>query len=121
MFLLCKHYQVLLKKLRRELIHSDTIIKIAPDVYARIKEYATLDQKVFYYNPDDYNNEPYRRLLSIILAKIKATNRHIQSKGTDLDTAHDAYANPQELLEDLRIIRKSVNTHDKAHGEGQVH
>ncbi|WP_350583340.1 phosphoenolpyruvate carboxylase, partial [Pseudomonas sp. HY2-MNA-CIBAN-0224] len=29
-----------------------------------------------------------------------------------------AYTNPQELLEDLRIIRKSVNTHDTAHGEG---
>ncbi|MGO1376244.1 MAG: phosphoenolpyruvate carboxylase [Psychrobacter sp.] len=84
-----RHYQVLIKKLRRELIHSDTIVTIEPEVYAKI-----------------------------ILAKIKATNRHIQSKGTDLDAAHDAYANPQELLEDLRIIRKSVNTHDKAHGEG---
>ena len=113
-----RHYQVLVKKLRRELIHSDTIIKIKPDVYARIQEYASLDQKVFCYNPDDYNNEPYRRLLSIILAKIKATNRHIQSKGTDLEAIQDAYANPQELLEDLRIIRKSVRTHDKAHGDG---
>lgn len=113
-----RHYQTLIKKLRRELIHSDTIIDIAPDVYTRIKEYATLDKKVFYYNPDDYNNEPYRRLLSIILAKIKATNVHIQSQGTDLEAAKDAYTSPQELLDDLRIIRKSVGIHDIAHGEG---
>ncbi|WP_352311823.1 phosphoenolpyruvate carboxylase, partial [Psychrobacter sp. W2-37-MNA-CIBAN-0211] len=63
-------------------------------------------------------NEPYRRLLSIILAKIKSTNSHIQSKGSDSEAEKDAYTNPQELLEDLRIIRKSVNTHDTAHGEG---
>ena len=113
-----RHYQVLLKKLRRELIHSDTIIKIKPEVYERIKEYASLDQKVFCYNPNDYNNEPYRRLLSIILAKVKATNRHIQSKGTDLDAVQDAYATPQALLEDLRIIRQSVRTHDQSHADG---
>lgn len=61
-----RHYQVLIRKLRRQLIHSDTIVDIAPEVYARIKDYSELDQRVFYYNPDDYNNEPYRRLLSII-------------------------------------------------------
>ncbi|MFP3354301.1 hypothetical protein R0K04_23400, partial [Pseudoalteromonas sp. SIMBA_153] len=26
--------------------------------------------------------------------------------------------NPEELLEDLRIIRQSVNTHDTAHSDG---
>lgn len=113
-----RHYQVLIRKLRRELIHSDTIVDISSDIYARIKDYSELDQKVFYYNPDDYNNEPYRRLLSIILAKIKATNQHIQSQGTDVEAAQDAYVAPQALLDDLRIIRKSVNKHDKAHGEG---
>ncbi|MDN3398463.1 phosphoenolpyruvate carboxylase [Psychrobacter sp. APC 3426] len=113
-----RHYQVLVRKLRRELIHSDTIVDISSDIYARIKDYSELDQKVFYYNPDDYNNEPYRRLLSIILAKIKATNQHIQSQGTDVEAAQDAYVAPQALLDDLRIIRKSVNKHDKAHGEG---
>ncbi len=113
-----RHYQVLIKKLRRELIHSDTIVDIAPDVYVRIKDYSELDQKVFFYNLNDYNNEPYRRLLSIILAKIKATNQHIQSQGTDSEAAQDAYSTPQDLLDDLRLIRQSVNTHDLAHGEG---
>ena len=113
-----RHYQVLVRKLRRELIHSDTIVDIAPEIYARIKDYSKLDQKVFRYNPDDYNNEPYRRLLSIILAKIKATNQHIQSQGTDSEAAQEAYSTPTALLDDLRLIRKSVNTHDKAHGEG---
>ena len=113
-----RHYQVLIKKLRRELIHSDTIVAIEPDVYTKIESYRELDRRVFDYNTDDYNNEPYRRLLSIILAKIKSTNSHIQSKGSDSEAEKDAYTNPQELLEDLRIIRKSVNTHDTAHGEG---
>lgn len=113
-----RHYQVLIRKLRRELIHSNTIVDIAPDIYASIKKYSELDQKVFFYNPEDYHNEPYRRLLSIILAKIKATNQHIQSQGTDDEAAQDAYSTPQSLLDDLRLIRQSVNTHDQAHGEG---
>ncbi|WP_201577834.1 phosphoenolpyruvate carboxylase [Psychrobacter immobilis] len=113
-----RHYQVLLKKLRRQLIHSDTTVHVAPEVYAKIKSYDELDRRVFDYNLDDYGNEPYRRLLSLILTKVNATNRLIQSKGSDSDAKKDAYADPQELLEDLRIIRQSVNGHDTAHAEG---
>ncbi|WP_394211258.1 phosphoenolpyruvate carboxylase [Psychrobacter piscatorii] len=113
-----RHYQVLLKKLRRQLIHSDTIVTVSPDIYAKIKSYDELDQRVFDYNLDDYGNEPYRRLLSLILTKVNATNRRIQSKGADIEAEKDAYANPEELLEDLRIIRQSVTTHDKAHADG---
>lgn len=113
-----RHYQVLIRKLRRELIHSDSIVTIAPEIYERIKDYSELDQQVFCYNPDDYNHEPYRRLLSLILAKINATNQYIQSQGTDDNAAKDAYLSPAALLDDLRLIRKSVNTHDSAHAEG---
>ena len=113
-----RHYQVLIRKLRRELIHSDSIVTIASEIYERIKDYSELDQQVFCYNPDDYNHEPYRRLLSLILAKIKATNQYIQSQGTDDNAAKDAYLSPAALLDDLRLIRKSVNTHDSAHAEG---
>lgn len=113
-----RHYQVLIRKLRRELIHSDSIVTIAPEIYERIKDYSELDQQVFCYNPDDYNHEPYRRLLSLILAKVKATNQYIQSQGTDENAAKDAYLSPAALLDDLRLIRKSVNTHDSAHAEG---
>ncbi|MGP5102969.1 phosphoenolpyruvate carboxylase [Psychrobacter celer] len=113
-----RHYQVLIRKLRRELIHSDSIVTIAPEIYERIKDYSELDQQVFCYNPDDYNHEPYRRLLSLILAKINATNQYIQSQGTDENAAKDAYLSPAALLDDLRLIRKSVNTHDSAHAEG---
>ncbi|MEK6199912.1 MAG: phosphoenolpyruvate carboxylase [Psychrobacter sp.] len=113
-----RHYQVLLKKLRRQLIHSDTIVTVSAEVYAKIKSYDELDRRVFDYNLDDYGNEPYRRLLSLILTKVNATNRLIQSKGSDSDAKKDAYADPQELLEDLRIIRQSVNGHDTAHAEG---
>ncbi|MDN5565603.1 MAG: phosphoenolpyruvate carboxylase [Psychrobacter sp.] len=115
-----RHYQVLLKKLRRELVHSDTIVDIAADVYARIAEYSELDKKVFSYNIDDYNNEPYRRLLSVILAKIKATTIHIQSQGTNPEAEKDAYSSPQDFLEDLRLIRESVADHDKAHADGAL-
>ncbi len=113
-----RHYQVLLKKLRRQLIHSDTTVTVSAEVYTKIKSYDELDRRVFDYNLDDYGNEPYRRLLSLILTKVNATNRLIQSKGGDSDAKKDAYADPQELLEDLRIIRQSVNSHDTAHAEG---
>ena len=113
-----RHYQVLLKKLRRQLIHSDTTVTVSAEVYTKIKSYDELDRRVFDYNLDDYGNEPYRRLLSLILTKVNATNRLIQSKGSDSDAKKDAYADPEELLEDLRIIRQSVNGHDTAHAEG---
>ncbi|HBH33798.1 MAG TPA: phosphoenolpyruvate carboxylase [Psychrobacter sp.] len=115
-----RHYRVMLKKLRRELIHSDTIVTIAPEVYERIKSYSDLDQRVFLYNPEDYNHEPYRRLLSIILAKVTATNDYIQSQGNDSAAAKDAYLSPQQLIDDLRLIRESLRTHDQAHSQGQI-
>ncbi|PNK60204.1 phosphoenolpyruvate carboxylase [Psychrobacter sp. FDAARGOS_221] len=113
-----RHYQVLIRKLRRQLVHSDTIISISPDIYQRIKDYQDLDKKVFYYNLDDYHNEPYRRLLSLVLAKIQATNEHIQSQGSNPEAAADAYQDPQALLDDLRLIRQSVTKHDAAQAEG---
>ncbi|WP_019671768.1 phosphoenolpyruvate carboxylase [Psychrobacter lutiphocae] len=113
-----RHYRVLIKKLRRQLVHSDTIIDIAPEVYQRIQAYHDLDEKVFLYNPVDYHNEPYRRLLTIVLAKIQATNQHIQSQGSDVEAAHHAYRNPQALLDDLHLIRNSVAQHDQAHADG---
>lgn len=115
-----KHYQVLLKKLRRQLVHSDTIVKVAADIYTRIKDYSELDEVVFSYNIDDYNNEPYRRLLSIILVRIKATNLYIQSQGADTEAKKAAYSTAQIFLEDLRLIRSSVTTHDKAHADGAL-
>lgn len=115
-----RHYRVLLKKLRRKLIHSNTIVSISPEVYDRIDYYSDLDSRIFYYNPHDYNHEPYRRLLSIILAKVEATNQYIQSQGNNAEAAVDAYEDPQQLLDDLRIIRQSVSGHDKAHAEGQL-
>ncbi len=115
-----RHYQVLLKKLRRKLVHSDTIVDIAADVYARIADYSELDKEVFSYNIDDYDNEPYRRLLSIIIAKIKATTLHIQSQGADPEAQKRAYSTPQDFLEDLRLIRESVANHDKAHADGAL-
>lgn len=115
-----RHYQVLLKKLRRELVHSDSIVDIAAEVYSRITDYSELDKAVFSYNLDDYNNEPYRRLLSLIIAKIKATTLHIQSQGTDIEAEKNAYASPHHLLEDLRLIRESVKKHDKAHADGAL-
>ncbi|WP_199508580.1 MULTISPECIES: phosphoenolpyruvate carboxylase [unclassified Psychrobacter] len=113
-----RHYQVLIRQLRRQLIHSDTIVTVSKAVYAKIDSYDALAQRVFDYNLDDYNNEPYRRLLSLIFAKINATNRLIQSKGADADAQQDAYTDPEALLDDLRLIRQSVSTHDKAHADG---
>ncbi|GAA0311815.1 phosphoenolpyruvate carboxylase [Psychrobacter aestuarii] len=113
-----RHYQVLIRQLRRQLIHSDTIVTVSQAVYAKIDSYDDLAQRVFEYNLDDYSNEPYRRLLSLIFAKINATNRLIQSKGADTDAKRDAYSDPEALLDDLRLIRQSVSTHDKAHADG---
>ena len=84
------YYQVLIKKLRRELIDSDTIVTIEPEVYAKIESYVELDRRAsMTILTITTMSRTEDRFNLIILAKIvKATNRHIQSKGTDLDAAH---------------------------------
>ncbi|WP_072280859.1 phosphoenolpyruvate carboxylase [Rappaport israeli] len=113
------HYQQCLEKLRQTLIHSDTIVNIDSAIYQRINHYRQLDEDIFTYNPKDYQNEPYRRLLSIILAKVKATNTLIQHQGEHSAHQH-AYASPEDFLEDLQLIYQSVHQHDETHANGAL-
>lgn len=109
------HYEKLLARLRETLIYSATIITISPAIYQRIKALSALDEYVFVENPDIYQDEPYRRLLKLMEAKISATKAAIS--GSD---ARFAYASPEAFLADLQLIQKALAQHDAATAHGDI-
>ena len=117
---LLAHYHGALEQLRQELIHSDTLTAIAPAIYQRIEAEAELDRATFAYNPEDYNNEPYRRLLRILGEKIRATRARIFARDRDGKNHPHAYAGAEDFLADLKLIRNSLRSHDPARANGHV-
>ncbi|MDO4642867.1 MAG: phosphoenolpyruvate carboxylase [Cardiobacteriaceae bacterium] len=115
-----RYYSKQLKQLRQHLLHCASIVPIDPAINARIEQYAELGATVFGYNPEDYSNEPYRRLLVLMRAKIKHTNRYIKSLGKDKSAAKHAYHNPQEFLDDLILIRNALKQHDRVQARGDI-
>lgn len=109
---LLHHYQERLGHLRQQLIHSDTLVAIAPAIYRRISEESELDRTTFAYNPEDYNNEPYRRLLRILGEKIAATRARILARDIDGSAHPHAYRDADAFLADLILIRQSLLAHD---------
>ncbi|MDO4776239.1 MAG: phosphoenolpyruvate carboxylase [Cardiobacteriaceae bacterium] len=112
------HYRDILERLRQQLIHSDTLTAIAPAIYQRIAEEEELDRTTFAYNPEDYNNEPYRRLLRILGEKIAATRARILARDRDGQHHPHAYRAPADFIADLRLIRASLKTHDATSADG---
>ncbi|MDO5091048.1 MAG: phosphoenolpyruvate carboxylase [Cardiobacteriaceae bacterium] len=117
---LLTHYREQLDRLRQQLIHSDTLVAISPAIYARIGEEAALDRTTFAYNPEDYNNEPYRRLLRILGEKIAATRARILARDLSGNAHPHAYQSPDAFIADLQLIRESLNTHDPASANGAL-
>ncbi|UJF25409.1 phosphoenolpyruvate carboxylase [Suttonella sp. R2A3] len=114
------HYKKRLKKLRQSLVYSDTIVCIDPAITARIKQERELDAEVFTYNPDDYQNEPYRRLLELMRSKIDHTLHFILSGGTNRQSERFAYRDPEHFLNDLRLIRQALAKHDSTQADGDI-
>ena len=117
---LLNHYRQRLEDLRQQLIHSDTLTPIAPAVYRRISEDSELDNTTFAYNPEDYNNEPYRRLLRILGEKIEASRARILARNIDGSAHPHAYPNAEAFLADLLLIRQSLLAHDPAAANGDI-
>lgn len=115
---LFSHYLQRLKELQQELIHCSSIVKMDGELYAKLRDYEAITEEVLSYNPMDYSNEPYRRLLSAIIAKVQATRKYILKLG-DSDPGH-IYADPEEFLEDLRLIRRCLQQHDPQRSKGKI-
>lgn len=117
---LLAHYHKCLDHLRQTLIHSDTLVTIAPAIYQRIEAESELDSTTFAYNPEDYNNEPYRRLLRILGEKISATRARILARDAEGEAHPYAYRDADAFLADLKLIRHSLLSHDPASANGDI-
>lgn len=114
------HYHKALKNLRRRLVYSDTIVPIPENIYERISQERVLDEYIFSYNPDDYDTEPYRRLLNLMREKIAYTKIYINSLGEDQSCKDFAYLSPDDFLADLYLVRQALKTHDKTAANGDI-
>jgi phosphoenolpyruvate carboxylase len=95
-----------LRKLRSELSLSTTIVEVSQDL-------SELAAK----SPDTSVHrevEPYRRAISLIHARLAATQRAINGVAASEDDVGEAapYASPKDLLADLEIIRASLVASD---------
>lgn len=113
-----QYYEKILKNLRSSLVYSDTIVDIPESIYQRITLDNKLDKRLFQYNPEDYCNEPYRRLCVIIRAKLKDTRRYIAKGG--IEEPREAYLSPEAFLQDLHLIREALKTHDSHAANGTI-
>ncbi|MCW9024483.1 MAG: phosphoenolpyruvate carboxylase [Gammaproteobacteria bacterium] len=70
---------------------------------------------LFVDKPEHYKEEPYRRKLFFMLHRLRRNLKVLKNRvnGKDFDPAY-AYVNEQQLLQDLYLIRDSLNSHDDA-------
>ncbi|MBJ6609737.1 MAG: phosphoenolpyruvate carboxylase [Candidatus Thiothrix moscowensis] len=104
------------KELRTILSHSLEFITPTPEFAAYLQEAnqrTGLGEVVFHYASESFRQEPYRRLLSIMLHKLQATlrtvNERLQNEHAHL--ANHAYSDVSEFIHELYLIRDSLRSH----------
>lgn len=110
------HYRDEVRNLRNELTMSANIVACHPDVIA-LAETSGDDR-------ESQQNEPYRRALFGISARLTATLRHFEGEPTvplpsqftgkiaeQIKIAAKPYKSPQDLRDDLEVIQRSLVDH----------
>ncbi len=86
------------RALSEKLSQSETRIDVDQSVTERIEQYGRQFPTIHGSTPHRYKNMPYRVLLRLISQRLQAT----------YDQAAFAYENPQQFIDDLRIISRSL-------------
>ncbi len=109
---LARHRQLILARYRREVRHlfdhlsqSTSRVDVDPEIGRRIDTARSLLPDAFDAIPDRYRNMPYRVLLWLIAYRLDAT-------ATD---AAGGYGSAAELVDDLRVIERSLTSHRGRH------
>lgn len=102
-------------ELTRTLTHSSSLVKVSDELYKRITLVnPDLIQHAFDLRPDRFANEPYRRLLYMIMSRLKLNLRQVErtlSQGKNFKRPEFAYADENEFIADLELIRASLISH----------
>lgn len=109
-----REYAQRLETLRHLLTHSSELITPSPAFTASLEADPALIQAFFSDNPRRFDQEPYRRKLYIMYQRIQHNLRRTQARlaGRADTEAYLGYANEQEFLDDLYLIRDSLLSHN---------
>jgi phosphoenolpyruvate carboxylase len=102
------YYLTQTKELRRELSQSVRVVRVTPE----IEQLARLSADTSVHRRD----EPYRLALTYIHDRLVATVAALSRRATGepVQSSNAPYAEPSELIEDLRVIADSLERHDSA-------
>ena len=108
-------YMTKVKELEGSLTHSNEFIELHPQFAARLDALNHAYTKAtFKDRPELHRAEPYRRMLSIILYRLKMTLKTVKKRieNNEYRKVHSAvYPNAQEFLDDIKLIRTSLKNH----------
>ncbi|WP_028490263.1 phosphoenolpyruvate carboxylase [Thiothrix lacustris] len=116
MQLALEEYTQRVKALRSILSHSLEFITPTPEFSAYLQQEDQrigIGEVVFHYAQESFQQEPYRRLLSIMHHKLQETlnavNARLEHGHANLST--DAYTDVTEFIQELYLIRDSLRSH----------
>ncbi|WP_373233494.1 phosphoenolpyruvate carboxylase, partial [Cohnella sp.] len=104
--LVLRKYEESLRELKKQLSFSTTLIQVTPELMQSIEK----DRRLVSMKQDDLwrnANEPYRIKLTYMIEKMVHTRA--ATGGNPLDET--IYRSPEELLQDLRIMDRSLRSH----------
>ncbi|VAW73322.1 Phosphoenolpyruvate carboxylase [hydrothermal vent metagenome] len=108
-----EEYITRVSHLKSTLTHSSNLIKVTQKFATSLDKDLQENPAPFSDRPTLFSHEPYRRKLHVMLYRLQNNLEHIDQclAGTASGCAQHAYANEQEFLADLILIRDSLNSH----------
>jgi phosphoenolpyruvate carboxylase len=110
---LARHRVLVLQRYRREVLdlagrlsQSTSRVGFDQSVLDRVERYAAWFPEALPLIPARHRDMPYRVLMRLIALRLEATHA---------DATH-GYADPDELLDDLRAVTRSLEAHQGTHG-----
>jgi len=95
------------------LTHSSQLVEISAEFRSSLEQQQVLARYVFRDDPDAFHQEPYRRKLAMMAYRLRCSLRKMEQRLAGyLDGEVDfAYPESQGLLDDLRLIYRSLCSH----------
>ncbi|GAB6039446.1 phosphoenolpyruvate carboxylase [Endothiovibrio diazotrophicus] len=109
--------------LGRQLSFSISMCTPSEALMTRLEQAASLCSELFGDNPERYATEPYRRMLLVMQRRLECSLKVVDARidQRPITAPAGVYCGEQEFLDDLRMIRNSLESHgDGAAAEGEL-
>ncbi len=116
-------YRRRVARLRDRLSHSARVCRPSAEFTRSLERDEALGAAVFEQRPHLFAHEPYRRKLHLVDARLGARVDAVERRlaGHDCESGAIAYATADELLDDLRLISASLDSHgDQRIADGEL-